>query len=32
MGINIETLLKIVDFFMGLFRGLMDTGLLEGLM
>ena len=32
MGINLESLLKIVDFFMGLFRGLMDMVLLEGLL
>ena len=30
--INIDTLLTVVNFFMGIFRTLMSTGLLEGLM
>ena len=30
--LNIDTILKIVDFFMGFFKGLMNAGLLEGLM
>ena len=30
--LNIDTLLKIVDLFMGIFKALMNAGLLEGLM
>lgn len=29
MSINLESLLKIVDFIMGIFRGLMNEGLLD---
>lgn len=32
MGINFETILKVVDFIMGLIRGLMEKGLLEDLL
>lgn len=32
MGSNTDVLLKILDFFMGLFRKLIDSGFLEGFM
>ena len=32
MGLNIETILKVVDFIMGLIRGLMEKGLLDDLL
>lgn len=31
-GISIDTILSIVNFFMGIFRGLLNNGLLEGLL
>lgn len=30
MGLNIETILKVVDFIIGLIRGLMEKGLVDG--
>lgn len=32
MELNLETILKVVDFIMGLIRGLMEKGLLEDLL
>lgn len=31
MGLNIETILKVVDFIIGFIRGLMEKGLLDDL-
>lgn len=31
MQLNLETILKVIDFIMGLIRGLMEEGLIDGL-